>query len=194
MSGPRRIWLVAVVLALAACGSGPKASSGVTQEDSWRSSSSSDGMLSLQSPGTWALSDDAGSGVALSTPEGGTFAVSYTSTGGKEGRTQPQILEGMLTQVSSEFTAKNETIEEVGRRVWMGESYIWHEIQYVANPTGECGNCRPAFYVDFLAFPDAGGRIGGRFTSAGAQPLDDTAAEELTKVIDSIVVRAPGTT
>jgi hypothetical protein len=194
MSGLKRGWLVAMLLVLAACGSAGKAASGVTEEDSWRSSSSSDGMLTVGAPGAWVLTDDAGSGVALATPDGGTFAAEYSEAGGKGSRTQPQILEGMLADATAEFGARSETIEEVGRRVWMGENYIWHEIQYVANPTGECSGCRPAFYVDFLAYPDSGGAVSGRFTSAGAQPLDDEAAANLTKVIDSISVRTPGTT
>lgn len=194
MSGLRRWWLVAVVLCLAACGSASRASSGVTEEGARRSSSSSDGMLTVGAPGDWALTDDAGSGVVLATPDGGALEVEHFASGDKSGLTQPQILEEMLTQATAEFAGENQTIEEVGRRVWLGESYIWHEIQYIGSPTGECDGCRPAYYVDFLAFPEAGGLLRGRFTGSDAKPLDETAEETLTEVIDSILVRMPGTT
>ncbi|MHB0876320.1 MAG: hypothetical protein ACYC5O_09785 [Anaerolineae bacterium] len=194
MFGLRRYWLVAVLLCLAACGSTGQAASGVTQEDTWRSSSSGDGMLTVSAPGDWALTEDQGATVVLTTPQGGTLSLERSALGSKGGLTQPQILEGMLSEVTAEFADRNQTIEEVGRRVWMGEHYIWHEIQYIANPTGECDDCRPAFYVDILAFPETGGVVRGRFMSADAQPLGEEAEALLSRVIDSITVRAPGTT
>jgi len=195
MSLLRRWWPLAVMLfCLAACGNVSSESSGAAEEDTLRSSTSRDGMLTIVAPSSWALTDDTGSGVVLSIPGGGSLEVMRISSGDMNGLTQPEILEGMLKEATTEFEAKEQTIEEVGRRVWLGKNYIWHEIQYIASPTGACGDCRPAFYIDFLAIPDGGGLIRGRYTGADAQTLDEDEEAALTAVIDSITVRTPAST
>lgn len=195
MLAVRRWWLLLALVCLAACnGDSPGASSGAAEANTWRSSRSSDGMLTVSAPSDWALTDDSGSRVVFSLPGGASLEIVRTTSGSMDGLTQPEILEGMLAAATAEFAEENQTIEEVGRRVWLGENYIWHEIQYIGSPTSKCDGCRPALYIDFLALPEHGGLITGRYTGPDTQTLSEEEEAALTAVIDSAVARNPGTT
>jgi hypothetical protein len=154
-------------------------------DNGWRTVVGAGGRIVLSAPSAWQAQESQ-SELGLTTPEGCSLALWPEPIGGLAGLSQTKTLDYMLASAQQDHERQGLSIEVIGKRVWLGESYIWHEVQYVARPPGDCAGCGPSYSIDLAAKVTDEQVIAGRYTCPGDQPPSEEAAQLLQQVIDTV--------
>ncbi|MGQ9555628.1 MAG: hypothetical protein ACUVWR_16125 [Anaerolineae bacterium] len=184
------LWLLAVLLVVTSCklnwGRDSASTSRSGASGDWLTVSSEDGQLAISVPGDWRVSERAGSAINLKAVGGCTLDIELAPESKKAGLSQTDVLGLMLDKAVAEQTGKGQEIETVGRRVWMGQHYIWHELHYIVS-----GGGRASYYIDFVAYPNNNEALKARYICPGKNPPEEEEAALLQGVIDTVQAHAP---
>lgn len=191
------VLLLATVLVLTACG--PKAEEpddpvGTSSPSGWQVSKSGDGLLEVAHPSDWRPAGEAADGISLEVEDGCSLRLDLVPDGKPEGLSQAQILETMESAAIAGNSDDRRNLEFVGRRVWLGQSFIWHEVHYVVSWKQSCDDCRPEYVISLLAFPSQAESLRARFSCPGSDPPSEDIEQLLLDVVNTASVVSTGTT
>ena len=145
--GAHEAVLLALALLLSACGLRSGGRVAETQAVAWLVSSSRDGAIELAHPPTGS-SPRRPRKLGLVSPTG---AVSVADVPRRSRKAKPSP--SPRTCSTAEFACSRRSgFEPTGRRVWMGESLVWHGSPGPTPP--RCSNCTSRYSVEMLAFPE----------------------------------------
>lgn len=184
------LWLLAVLLVVTSCrldlGERSAGASGSGASGDWLALSSKDEELAISAPRNWRVSEQAGSAISLKAVGGCTLDIELAPESKKAGLSQTDVLGLMLDKALAEQTGRGQEIEAVGKRVWMGQHYIWHELHYIVS-----GGGRASYYIDFVAYPNNNETLKARYICPGKNPPEEEEADLLQGVIDTVQAHAP---
>ncbi len=189
----KRAVLLALALLLSACGLRSGGRAAETQAVAWLVSSSRDGAIELAHPADWQLAEAAEGKLGLVSADGCRLLLLMSPGAKPEGQTQPEVLEDMLS--TAEFACFRDGLEfePTGRRVWMGESLVWHEVHYRGQPRPGCSNCTSRYSVEMLAFPeDPPGRLSVSLSCPGVDPPTPETVQLLLDMLNTLALSVVG--
>lgn len=184
--------LLVLVLALGGCGVWSGVRAAPPAEDSWALTSSSDGALEVVHPANWQVQSSGAGLVEMATEGGCVLEVAWGPWPLPAGMSQSEVLDGMLSAADLGCYREGLTFEPGIRRVWMGESFIWHEIQYAAIAGDSCRQCESRYAVEMLAFPNEVGRLEVAFSCPGAERPTQALEQLLLDVVNTITLSPAG--
>lgn len=193
--GKRGLCVVLAALLLSACRIGFGRGDGDAAGDgSWQVFSTRDGLLVVATPRTWSAQPLSANGLTLKTDSGRTIEIEHVDNGHLGGASQAQVLDGMLAAASEAHAREGRTVEEAGRRVWMGEHYIWHELHYITTWDSPCRGCQDGYAIDLLALPTPEDAVVVRYRGPEADPPTEEEQQTVLDVVNTISYGAVGTT
>jgi len=186
------IWLLAVLLTLTACTpslpQGASRAQNGASEAKWQGFGSDGALLEISYPAEWTLENERADGVSLRTPSDCSLRLERLASDARASLSQSQLLDRMLREEEQYYAQEEQKIELVGKRVWLGQHYIWHEIHHTVTWQEPCHNCLDAYCVDFLAFASEDESLALRFLCPGVSSLSEEAETQLLQAVDSVIL------
>lgn len=180
-----------LLLALSGCSVNRGGDGQAALDGGWTVSSSADGSLELAHPSNWRVVERGERGLGLQWEQGYRLEIHLVVASRPAGQSQAEVLDGMLAAAEEQYREAGGQIEPAGRRVWLGQSFIWHEVHYVARASDACQECLSGYVVELLAFPNEAESLHARFVC----PTFDAPAEEveqlLLDVINTVALESP---
>jgi len=188
----RRLLLFGLALALCGCSLRAGSRAGGSDGVPWTVSLSQDGAVEVAHPEDWRVQEVGHSKLSLITPEGCRLHLVWSERPQPEGLTQADVLDGMHAAAELSCFRAGLECEDTGRRVWMGDGLIWHEIHYRGTPALVCERCRPSYTIELLAYPQGAGRLSASFVCPGVDGLQPEQEQLLLDILNTLVLSRVG--
>ena len=183
--------LLAVVLVVTSCrlelGKGSSSVAGSGAGGDWLALSSSDDLLSISVPTDWKVVEQPDGAISLKAAASCTLEVVLVADGKRADLSQADVLALMLDKAVAESSQEGREIEIVGKRVWLGQHYIWHEVHYVVS-----GQARTDYYIDSIAYPSSSKTLEARSRCPGEAPPSDEQSQLLQSIMDTVEAHTSG--
>jgi len=188
----RRLLLLG--LALAVCGCTARASGRASRSGStpWTVSLSRDGAVEVAHPEDWRLQDVGPSKLSLTAPDGCRLHLVFSERPQPEGLTQADVLDVMHEAAELSCFRDGLEFEPTGRRVWMGDELIWHEMHYRGTPVPTCEHCAARYSVEMMAFPAGAGRLAASFVCPSLEAPEPEQLQLLLDILNNLVLSRVG--
>lgn len=186
--------VLGLLLALSGCSLNRDGDGQAALNGGWTISSSADGSLELAHPSGWRLVERGERALSLEWEGGYLLEIRLVVASRPTGQSQAEVLNGMLAAAEEQYRDAGGQIEPAGRRVWLGQSFIWHEVHYVARAGDACRECQSGYVVELLAFPNEAESLYARFVCPSFDPPGEEVEQLLLDVINTVALEPPGST
>lgn len=189
----RRLTLLGLALLVSACSLRSGGRAGDADAVVWTVTSSRDGAIELAHPADWQVAESSEGKLGLVSPDGCHLLLVMSPRPKPEGLTQPELLESMLSAAELACLRDGLEFEPTGRRVWMGESLLWHEVHYRGQPRPSCDQCTARYSIEMLAFPvDVPGRVAALLSCPGVEPPAPETEQLLLDMLNTVALSIVG--
>lgn len=188
MAHRRLFVLLGLALTLSACALWPTEKDGRSDRADWTVSRSEDETVELAHPADWKLQEAGAGKLSLAAPDGCRLFLVLSSRPRPEGFNQAEVLDNMQSAAELSCFRDGLEFEAVGRRVWMGEELIWHEVHYRGTPRASCDDCTARYSIEMLSFPQESGRLSASYVCPGVDPLDPDQEQLLLDILNTLVL------
>lgn len=189
----KRLTVLSLALLLSACSLGSGGRSGQPTAANWTVSSSRDGAIEMAHPADWQVAESAEGKLGLVSADGCHLLLVMSPRPKPEGLSQADLLDTMLSAAELGCFRDGLEFESTGRRVWLGESLVWHEIHYRGQPRPSCPGCVARYSIEMLAFPeDLPGRVAASLSCPGTEPPSADREQLLLDMLNTLALSVVG--
>ncbi|MGI6209325.1 MAG: hypothetical protein ACOYEW_14080 [Anaerolineae bacterium] len=183
-----------LALVLSACTLGGARAGQASPNAGWAVTTSPNGAIEVAHPGQWRLLESGDGMLSFQWEKGCVLDLRLAVASRPAGESQSEVLDGMLEEAQDRYEATGGEVEAMGREVWLGQNFIWHELHYVARAGKDCPECRSGYTIELLALPNEAESLRATFVCPGSDPPDEATQQLLTDVINTVVLVSSGAT
>ena len=176
------LWLLVAAVCLASCWGGPRSAAQQPRSPT----APRERALQVTFPSGWKLRQESPRKLLLTAPSGCSLLLVVVPAQG-EALSQRETLELMQQEEEHYFEQQGGRLELLGKQVWLGRHYIWHELHYRVTCDPRRAHCTDSVCLAFLAPLDTMEQIRARFTCPNSFSLPEEVHAQAVQVVDSVL-------